>query len=67
MISYAPFFRLLKERGISSYKLAQMGFPASNYHAIRRGHHISTQTLNALCNLLDCEISDIIEFIPDNK
>ena len=62
MISYEPFFRTLREKGISSYKLAKMGFPMSNYHAIRRGKHISTQTLDALCNILNCEVSDIIEF-----
>lgn len=67
MISYEPFFRTLKEKGITSYKLAKMGFPPSNYHAMRRGHHISTQTLNALCTILECEVSDIIEFIPDDK
>lgn len=62
MISYEPFFQTLKEKGITSYKLAKMGFPMSNYHAIRRGHHISTQTLNALCDILDCEIPDILEY-----
>lgn len=62
MISYEPFFRLLKERGISSYKLAQMGFPMSNYHAMRRGRNISTQTLNELCELLDCKVEDVLEY-----
>ena len=62
MISYEPFFQTLKEKGITSYKLAKMGFPMSNYHAIRRGHHISTQTLDALCGILDCEVSDILEY-----
>lgn len=62
MISYEPFFRTLQEKGITSYRLAKMGFPMSNYHAIRRGKHISTQTLDALCNILDCEVSDVIEF-----
>ena len=61
MISYEPFFRLLRERGISSYRLSKMGFPMSNYHAIRRGKNISTQTLDALCELLDCRVEDVIE------
>ena len=39
-----------------------MGFPMSNYHAIRRGKNISTQTLDALCDILDCNVSDVIEF-----
>ena len=62
MISYEPFFRTLKEKGITSYRLAKMGFPISNYHAIRRGKHISTQTLDALCDILDCNVSDVIEY-----
>lgn len=69
MISYEPFFRTLREKGISSYRLSKMGFPMSNYHAIRRGKHISTQTLDALCTILDCDVSDIIEFhrSPEQK
>ena len=61
MISYEPFFRLMRERGITSYRLAKMGFPMSNYHAMRRGKNISTQTLDSLCELLDCRIEEIIE------
>ncbi len=61
MISYEPFFRTLQAKGITSYKLAKMGFPMSNYHAIRRGKHISTQTLDALCELLECNVEDILE------
>ena len=67
MISYEPFFRTLQEKGITSYKLAKMGFPMSNYHAIRRGKHISTQTLDVICNILDCEVSDVIEFRRDSQ
>lgn len=67
MISYEPFFRTLQEKGITSYKLAKMGFPMSNYHAIRRGHHISTQTLDALCVILDCEVSDILEYRRESQ
>ena len=67
MISYEPFFRTLREKGITSYKLSKMGFPMSNYHAIRRGRHISTQTLDALCEILDCRVEDILEHKPNIK
>ena len=62
MISYEPFFRTMKKKGISSYKLGKMGFPMSNYHAIRRGQNISTHTVDMLCTILDCQISDIMEY-----
>ncbi|WP_286670208.1 helix-turn-helix domain-containing protein, partial [Thomasclavelia cocleata] len=28
---------------------------------------VSTNTLDRLCNILECDISDIMEHIPDNN
>ena len=61
MISYEPFFRTLKQKGITSYRLGKMGFPLTTYHSMKRGNHISTQTIDALCELLDCNVGDILE------
>ena len=62
MISSEPLFRYMKAHGITSYQLGKMGFPMSNYHAIRRGQNISTHTVDMLCTILDCQISDIMEY-----
>ena len=62
MISYEPLFRTMKNKGVTSYRLAKMGFPMSNYHAMRNGKYISTHTLDTLCNILDCEITDVMVF-----
>ena len=67
MISYEPLFRLLKTRGITGYQLGKAGFPLTTYHSIRRGNNVSTQTLDALCELLDCRVEDIVEHIPNKK
>ncbi len=67
MISYEPLFKTMKDKGISSYRLAKMGFPMSNYHAMRRGRNVSTHTINALCIILDCKVSDVMEFKEDPK
>lgn len=67
MISYEPLFRTMKEKGITSYRLGQMGFPLTTYHSIRRGNHISTQTLDSLCDILDCDVEDILVHIPNEK
>lgn len=63
MISYAPLFRIMKEKGISSYRLEQMGFSRATYYSIKQGNSISTNTIDRLCVLLDCQVSDIIEFV----
>jgi len=57
----------MKEKGISSYKLCKMGFPPSNYYAMKRGENISTHTLNNLCRLLQCRVEDVLEYVENEK
>ena len=66
IISYDGFWKVLKERGISQYKLImQHGVSNSQLNHIRKGGHITTATINKLCKLLDCEIGDIVAYVPD--
>ena len=67
MISYEPLFRTMKEKGITSYRLFKMGFPQSNYYAMKHGENVSTNTINELCILLECEIPDVMEFLPEPR
>lgn len=67
MISFEPLFTTMKERGITSYRLFKLGFPASNYYAIKRGENISTHTLNQLCRILQCNVSDILKYVEDDN
>ena len=62
MISYEPLFETMKEKGITSYRLIKMGFPQSNYYAIKRGENISTHTVDQLCRLLACDVGDIMRY-----
>lgn len=55
----------MKEKGITSYRLGKMGFPLSNYYAIKRGENISTHTLNQLCKLLQCRVEEVLEYIDE--
>ena len=65
MISYEPLFQTMKEKGITSYRLGKMGFPLSNYYAMKRGENISTHTLDQLCRLLQCKVEDILESLDE--
>ena len=66
MISYAPLFQTMKNRGISTYRLGKLGFPMSTYYAMRRGDNISTHTLNQLRKLLQCKVEDILEYVDED-
>ena len=65
MISYRPLFETMKEKGITSYRLGKMGFPLSNYYAMKRGENISTHTLNQLCRLLQRRVEEVLEYIEE--
>lgn len=66
-MSYEPLFRIMKEKGISSYRLEKMGFNRATYYSIKRGNSVSTNTIHRLCNLLGCRVEDIIEYIEDKE
>lgn len=65
MISYAPLFNTMKTKKVTSYRLEKMGFSRATYYSIQKGNSISTNTVNQLCKLLNCGVSDIIEYIDD--
>ena len=62
MISYAPLFRTMSAKKITSYRLEKMGFSRATYYSIRKGNSVSTNTLNQLYKLLHCEINEIIRY-----
>lgn len=67
MISYRPLFKTMSEKKITSYALFKMGFSKATYYSIQKGNSISTNTVNQLCHLLHCSVSDILEYIEDDS
>ena len=61
MISYAPFYTTLQKRNITEYHLIyKEGISANTLYRMKKGMPITTKTLDALCFILDCEVSDIL-------
>lgn len=66
MISYAPLWETMKEKGISTYALQKKyHFSRGTLDSLKQGRNISTATLNDLCNILSCRVEDILLHIPD--
>ena len=58
----------MKKKGISTYKLIKdYSFSKGTLDSLKHNRHISTATLNDLCNMLSCNVEDVIAFIPDEK
>lgn len=66
MISYEPFYKTLKEKGVSTYKLINTyGISRSLLDRLKHNKAISTVTINDLCNILDCKVEDIMLHTSD--
>jgi DNA-binding Xre family transcriptional regulator len=68
MISFNPFWKTIENKHISQYDLINY-YNINTYtlNSIRHNKSITLNTLNDLCSKLDCNVEDIIEFIPDVK
>ena len=66
MISYAPFYQTLLQKNITEYQLIfKHGFSANILHRMKHGQTITLKTLDTLCFILDCGVSDIIVYVRD--
>ncbi len=68
MIVYTPLWETLKKKGMSTYTLrVKFNISGSTVQRLRRNMSVSTNTLDDLCELLECSISEVVEHIPNNK
>lgn len=68
MITYAKLWETMKKKGISQYKLLNIyGISAGQLDRLRKNSGVNTNTLDNLCKILDCSLSDIAEYVPDEK
>ncbi len=66
MISYAPFYKTLLDKGMTEYQLIfKHGVSANTLHRMKKGQNITLKTLDTLCFILDCGVDDVIRYIPD--
>lgn len=69
MISYAPLWKTMKEKKITTYTLRNKGqahnISSSTIRRLKANQSVSTNTLDALCYILNCTLPDIAEFLPD--
>jgi DNA-binding Xre family transcriptional regulator len=66
-VSYRKLRYLLVDKKISMAKLVRMS-GISDYSArlLGKDKDVSTEVLTKVCTALDCEVQDIVDFLPEN-
>lgn len=65
-ISYAKLFGLMKDKGLTTYKIRKNKIVSEGtLQSLREGKSVTTEAIANLCKVLDCQPGDIMEYIPD--
>ena len=64
-ISFKRLFAYVKEKhGTETLYLRKNGFSPTLVNKLKNDKTVTTETLVKLCDLLGCQLSDILEYIP---
>lgn len=68
MVSYEPLWQIMKEKKVTTYALIQKyGFNSRTINNLKHNKGITVDTLEKLCNVLECTPNDILEFTDTSK
>ena len=66
MILFSPLWETMKKRNISQYSLIKdFGFSSGQLDRLRKNENVNSYTLNRLCEILDCNIEDIVVYVKE--
>lgn len=66
-ISYKKLFELMETKGIKKIDLRKNGLSPTIVDRLVKNSNVNTSTIIELCKMLNCQPSDIMEYIPDDK
>ena len=68
LISYEPLWQTMERVGATTYTLQVKGqISSSTIRRLKAGQSVSTNTIDALCKLLNCGLTDVLAFLPDEE
>ena len=67
-ISYKKLWKLLIDRDLKKKDLQQIsGVSAASITKLGRNENVNTEILLKICTALKCDVSDIMEVVPDKE
>lgn len=67
-VSYKSLWKLLIDKDIKKKDLcAKAGISPASVTKMGKNGHVTTEILPKICTALDCQVEDIMEFVPDDK
>ena len=67
MYSYDPLWETMKRKNITTYYLIKHGIEKKTIYNLQHHANITVLTLEKLCSILDCEVSDVVCIRKDTE
>lgn len=68
MITYDRLWQTMKQQGVSQYDLyTHYNVNRSQLNRLRHNENVEINTIDKLCNILQCRVEDIMEHFPDDN
>ena len=68
MVIYDKLWKTMKQRNITRYALyMQYNVNKAQIQRLKKNQNVQVATIDKLCNILHCEVQDIMEHIPDDN
>ena len=65
-VSFNPLWKLLIDKKMKKMELARLaGVGEATIYRMVQGQNISTEVLEKICRVLDCNVQDILEFVDE--
>lgn len=68
MIRYDRLWDTMKQRSITQYDLyTHYNINRSQINRLKHNRNVEVNTIDRLCNILNCKVEDIMEHFPDEN
>ena len=68
VISYQKLWDTMKRKGITQYALIKTyRISPGQITRLKRNESVSTHTIENFCRILNCDVGDIMQYIPDKE
>ena len=67
-IKFDKLFSLMKKRELSTYRIRQENIiPQGTLTSLKNNKSVTTDTINKLCKILNCQPGDIMEYVDEDE
>lgn len=68
MMSFEPLWKTMEKKNITGYVLInKYGLSRSMWHKLRHDKNVTLDTIDRLCEILNCNVEDVVMHIPEPK